>query len=93
MTGNCLAIFCREERAQDLIEYTLLLGLLALGIAGLFSTFGDSLQDIWSSGGSTVAATSGSPSDTSASATLPARGGAGRGDQRADHGPNQAGGR
>ena len=92
MTGNYLAMFRREERAQDLIEYTLLLGLVALGIVGLFSSFGDSLQDIWSSGGSTVTATSSSPSDTTP-AQLCRPGAAGQGDQRADHGPDQAGGR
>jgi len=40
--------FLREEAAQDLIEYTLLLAFVALVAAGLFISAGQSTSGIWS---------------------------------------------
>ena len=46
----------RERTAQDLIEYTLLLGFVALAVIGIFIGSGKSLSGIWTSASSTVAA-------------------------------------
>jgi Flp pilus assembly pilin Flp len=40
--------FLREEEGQDLIEYTLLLGFVALASAALFIGAGQSSKTIWS---------------------------------------------
>jgi len=40
--------FVREDRGQDLIEYTLLLGFVALASAALFISAGGSVNTIWS---------------------------------------------
>jgi len=40
--------FLRDEAAQDLIEYTLLLAFVALVAAGLFISAGQSTSGIWS---------------------------------------------
>ena len=40
--------FLRDERGQDLIEYTLLLAFVALASAALFIGAGGSVQGIWS---------------------------------------------
>ena len=39
--------FLREEEGQDLIEYTLLLGFVALASAALFIGAGQSAATIW----------------------------------------------
>jgi Flp pilus assembly pilin Flp len=39
--------FLREEEGQDLIEYTLLLGFVALASAALFIGAGKSASTIW----------------------------------------------
>ena len=39
--------FLREEQAQDLIEYTLLLSFVCLATAALFVSSGGSLSGIW----------------------------------------------
>jgi len=39
--------FLREEEGQDLIEYTLLLGFVALASAALFIGVGVSAKSIW----------------------------------------------
>jgi Flp pilus assembly pilin Flp len=39
-----------EELAQDLVEYSMLLGVIALVAAGLFLCAGGSVQGIWHSG-------------------------------------------
>jgi Flp pilus assembly pilin Flp len=44
LIGNLL----RDEAGQDLIEYTLLLGFVALASAGLFINAGKSVKGIWS---------------------------------------------
>ena len=39
--------FVREEKGQDLVEYTLLLAFVCLASAALFTSAGDSLKGIW----------------------------------------------
>ncbi len=39
--------FLKEERGQDLIEYTLLLAFIALSGAALFIGMGSSINSIW----------------------------------------------
>ena len=46
--------FLEEDRAQDLIEYTLLLGFVALVSAGLMAQTGIGIQGIWSTSNSTL---------------------------------------
>lgn len=40
--------FWMDEQGQDLIEYTLLLGFVALASAALFISAGGSIKGIWS---------------------------------------------
>jgi len=40
--------FWKDEQGQDLIEYTLLLGFVALASAALFISAGGSIKGIWS---------------------------------------------
>ena len=42
-----LVRFLREEEGQDLIEYTLLLGFVALASAALFIGAGNAAKTIW----------------------------------------------
>jgi Flp pilus assembly pilin Flp len=42
-----LVRFLREEEGQDLIEYTLLLGFVALSSASLFINLGTTTHNIW----------------------------------------------
>jgi Flp pilus assembly pilin Flp len=44
--------FLKEEQAQDLIEYTLLLSFVCLATAALFVSSGGSLSGIWVSANS-----------------------------------------
>ena len=46
--------FLREEDGQDLIEYTLLLGFVALASAALFIGSGQSAQTIWNVANATM---------------------------------------
>jgi len=39
--------FWKDEQGQDLIEYTLLLGFVALASAALFISAGGSIKGIW----------------------------------------------
>jgi len=52
--------FRRDERAQDLIEYTLMLAFVALASAALFSSAGHSINSIWSKTNSQLSAAAGS---------------------------------
>jgi Flp pilus assembly pilin Flp len=45
-----------DDRGQDLIEYTLLLAFVALASAALFAGAGGSVQSIWSTTNSQLAA-------------------------------------
>ncbi len=46
----------KDEQGQDLIEYTLLLGFVALSAAALLTTIAGDITIIWQSGSSAVAA-------------------------------------
>ena len=46
--------FLEDESGQDLIEYTLLLGFVALASAGLFVNAGRSVKGVWVSANSTL---------------------------------------
>ena len=53
LSGN-VKTFVRDERGQDLIEYTLLLAFVALASAGLFIGAGGSVSTIWSTANSSL---------------------------------------
>lgn len=48
MTIKTIKAFYQDEAGQDLVEYSLLLGFLALGSLALLSTSGTSVKSIWS---------------------------------------------
>ena len=48
--------FWNDEKAQDLIEYTLLMAFVALASAALFLGAGGSISGIWSTSNSQLAA-------------------------------------
>jgi Flp pilus assembly pilin Flp len=47
MSIRTIASFFQEEAGQDLVEYSLLLGFLALGSLALLSSAGTSVKSIW----------------------------------------------
>ena len=55
MLQKWIAAFRREERGQDLIEYSLLIGFVAIAAVGMFVSSGDSLKGIWTSANTTIA--------------------------------------
>jgi Flp pilus assembly pilin Flp len=67
MFRQYLRRFRRDERGQDLVEYTLLIAFVALVVIGLMSQAGASLQGIWGGAGTTLAQAAG----TSPVATTP----------------------
>jgi Flp pilus assembly pilin Flp len=44
---NCLRSLWSEDSGQDMIEYTLLIALVALAAAAIFSTSTQSMGGIW----------------------------------------------
>jgi Flp pilus assembly pilin Flp len=44
----------RDERGQDLIEYTLLVSVIALGSTALFLSVGGNVGTVWESGATTL---------------------------------------
>ncbi|HEY3835849.1 MAG TPA: hypothetical protein VGL72_04730 [Bryobacteraceae bacterium] len=46
--------FYSDERGQDLVEYTLLLGFMALGAATLFRNAGSGASTIWTATSNTT---------------------------------------
>ena len=50
--------FLRDEQAQDLIEYTLLLAFVMLLSAALFITAGQNTSGIWSTANTTLSSAS-----------------------------------
>ena len=50
--------FVRDERGQDLIEYTLLLAFVALASAALFIGAGSAVSGIWTKANSRLGAAS-----------------------------------
>jgi Flp pilus assembly pilin Flp len=53
---NLVKRFLSEDQGQDLIEYTLLLGFVALASAALFIGAGHSIKSIWTTTNSQLAA-------------------------------------
>jgi Flp pilus assembly pilin Flp len=51
-----LFAFLADDQGQDLIEYTLLMAFVALASAALFIGAGGSIQGIWSTSNSQLAA-------------------------------------
>jgi Flp pilus assembly pilin Flp len=49
---NAIQKFIRDDEAQDLIEYTLLMGFVALASVAIFSGAGGAVKGIWSSSNS-----------------------------------------
>lgn len=47
--------FLQDGQAQDLVEYTLLLAFLALASAGLYTSAGGSVANIWGSANGNLA--------------------------------------
>ena len=54
--------FVKDEKGQDLIEYTLLMAFVALASAALFIGAGGSIKNIWSTTNSQLAAANASAS-------------------------------
>jgi Flp pilus assembly pilin Flp len=54
--------FWNDDQGQDLIEYTLLMAFVALASAALFLGAGGSIQGIWSTSNSQLAAANSSAS-------------------------------
>ncbi len=52
---NLIARFVREDQGQDLIEYALLAGFIALVCVGAIITTGQSLNTLWGSISTAVA--------------------------------------
>jgi Flp pilus assembly pilin Flp len=73
--------FGREDRAQDLVEYTLLIGFLALAAIGILSQTGVTIQGPWQTARATLDGTTATPAP--APADLPPSGGGH--DDRGDH--------
>jgi len=59
---SLLSSFWKDEKGQDLIEYTLLMAFVALASAVLFIGAGGSIQGIWSTTNSQLAAANASAS-------------------------------
>ncbi len=49
MSIQLIKAFYNDEAGQDLVEYSLLLGFLALGSLALLSSVGGSITTIWTS--------------------------------------------
>jgi len=69
--------FLNGERAQDLVEYSLLLGLVVIGSAALMLNSGGPISNVWSSANSTlrgsantVPSTVSSPTSTTTAGTV-----------------------
>ncbi|HXB70489.1 MAG TPA: Flp family type IVb pilin [Candidatus Acidoferrales bacterium] len=78
--------FLEAERAQDLIEYTLLIAFVALVAVGLMSQVGNGLQGLWGSATSTMAVANASgPGPVATNPTLPGGGDGGGGRDRDGH--------
>ena len=56
---NIVKSFLKDERGQDLVEYTLLTGFLALASAALFINAGGNVAGIWTSANNTLATAQG----------------------------------
>ena len=56
LKSKCLLRFLKEEQGQDLIEYTLLVGFIALASAGIFIDGGKNISGIWGNASTQLAA-------------------------------------
>jgi Flp pilus assembly pilin Flp len=74
MVRRLLKSLLREQNGQDLTEYTLLLGLLVMAVAGLFSITGRTAASVWSGAGVTLASAN-SIADGSSATQAPPPGG------------------
>ena len=79
MLRRILAFFREENHGQDLVEYTLLLAFVALVVIVLFTGASGSVQGIWSTSNTTLAAANSTASGASAPAAASDPGGAGAG--------------
>ena len=59
MSTNTIKSFLHEDSGQDLVEYSLLLGFLALGSLALLGTAGSSVKSIWSTVSSSLTSAAG----------------------------------
>jgi Flp pilus assembly pilin Flp len=55
MMLNFFARFCRDDQAQDLTEYTLLLAMVSLVIFALMASTGQTAAGIWTGANSSLA--------------------------------------
>ena len=78
--------FLRDNEAQDLIEYTLLLAFVCLLCAGIMMGTGTSVSGIWGASNSTLTTANTSASGASAAPSQPTGGGGGHGGDGGDHG-------
>ena len=62
MSIQTIKSFLTEDAGQDLVEYSLLLGFLALGSLALLSSAGGSVKTIWSTVSSNLTTAAGSAS-------------------------------
>ena len=53
---NMFMRFVKDEQGQDLIEYTLLMAFIALASAAIFTSAGTSVNSIWKSASTQLAA-------------------------------------
>jgi Flp pilus assembly pilin Flp len=51
-----LSRFCKDERGQDLVEYSLLIAFIALAVVQIIISGGKSMNGIWSSTNSDLSA-------------------------------------
>ena len=49
-----LVRFLEDEQGQDLVEYTLVLALVCLASAAIFSSAGSSVNKVWNSANTTL---------------------------------------
>jgi Flp pilus assembly pilin Flp len=62
MTTQTIKSFVQDEAGQDLVEYSLLLGFLALGSLALLGTVGGSIKTIWTTINTSIGTAAGSGS-------------------------------
>ncbi len=48
---KCIQAFCNDDSAQDMVEYTLLIALVALAAAAIFATSTQRMGGIWQRNG------------------------------------------
>jgi Flp pilus assembly pilin Flp len=61
MLGKWFRTFRRDDDAQDLVEYTLLIGFLAMAAVGVMSQLGVTIQGPWSTAQTTLAVANATP--------------------------------